>query len=123
VPSHKGYQTMTSKALPVGELAEVLARHDIDAATLKLYHGSGDAAVYRLVVRGAQAIDTWRQLRSLVDQTGYWPVVLGDEDSALELAWEYWVYAGDSLPDRPHDTLEGLAATLLNNRAWFFWWD
>lgn len=47
-----------------------------------------------------------------------------DRDTALALAWEHFVFC----PDRVHqgtdeETLEALAAELLDAPVWYFWWD
>lgn len=43
-------------------------------------------------------------------------------DAALALAHEQYAYASD-IVDQGTDTIDALAATLLNGTAWFFWWD
>jgi len=35
---------------------------------------------YRFSCSGAEALDWWRQLRTLVEESGYWPVILGDDE-------------------------------------------
>jgi hypothetical protein len=40
------------------------------------------AAGYRFFCPGLEAVDRWRQLRALVDQSGYWPVILGNDKEA-----------------------------------------
>jgi hypothetical protein len=45
-----------------------------------------------------------------------------DRDSALQLAYEYYLYCGDSVW-QGFPTLEQLAAALINEQHWFFWWD
>jgi len=64
------------------ELRRVLVRQGIDVTTLAPLYTGVDGAVYRLVVRGEKALDTWHALRAIVATTGYWPVLLGDEEWA-----------------------------------------
>lgn len=42
--------------------------------------------------------------------------------AALELAREQYLYCAD-IVDQGTETIEALAATLLNAEVWFFWWD
>jgi hypothetical protein len=44
--------------------------------------GDGDRAVLRVRVPGRQAIATWEKLRTAIDRTGYWPVVVGTNEAA-----------------------------------------
>ncbi len=37
---------------------------------------------YRFSCPGSEAVDRWRQLRALADETGYWPVILGNDKEA-----------------------------------------
>lgn len=43
-------------------------------------------------------------------------------DAALALAREQYAYASD-IVDQGTETIDALAAALLNGTAWFFWWD
>lgn len=43
-------------------------------------------------------------------------------EDALALAYEQFAYCSD-IVDQGMDTLDALAATLLNGTIWFFWWD
>jgi hypothetical protein len=43
-------------------------------------------------------------------------------EAALRLAEEHYAYCYD-IVDQGTQTIEGLAATLLNGTVWFFWWD
>lgn len=45
-----------------------------------------------------------------------------DRDSAIKLAVEQYAYCAD-IVDQGTGTIERLAATLLNGRSWYFWWD
>lgn len=77
------------------ELQGLLERQGIEATTLAPLHSGPDGTIYRLVVSGKRALDTWRALRALVAKTGRWPVLLGDEEWAdrhrgnIELAAEF----------------------------------
>ncbi len=57
------------------ELADILQRHSVDTTSLQLLPG-GEQVIYTLTMRGDEAIDLWAKLRGLVDETGYWPLVL-----------------------------------------------
>jgi hypothetical protein len=41
---------------------------------------------------------------------------------AMKLAWEQYWYCGD-IVSQGCGSISALAATLLNNKKWFFWWD
>ena len=61
------------------KLADILRAAGVDASTPETIFQADMEAVHRLTVPGAEAIQTWERLRGLVPQTGYWPVLLGDE--------------------------------------------
>lgn len=44
------------------------------------------------------------------------------EAEALALAWQQYFYCGD-IVDQGVETVARLAASLLENPVWFFWWD
>jgi hypothetical protein len=45
-----------------------------------------------------------------------------NRDRAITLAYEQFAYCSD-IVDQGVETLDALAATLLNGKVWFFWWD
>lgn len=45
-----------------------------------------------------------------------------DEAAAMELAWEQFWFSFD-IVDQGYETVQNLAATLLNSDYWYFWWD
>jgi hypothetical protein len=45
-----------------------------------------------------------------------------NSDAALALAYEHFAYCGDIVLQGV-DTIDALAAILLNGKTWFFWWD
>jgi Domain of unknown function (DUF4253) len=45
-----------------------------------------------------------------------------DRESAFKLAQEQYLYCAD-IVDQGCETLNNLAATLLNGKTWYFWWD
>jgi hypothetical protein len=65
----------------VETLRTVLTRHRVPAETLAPLVRTDRGAVHRLLAAGTAAIPSWETLRSLVHQTGHWPVVLGDSES------------------------------------------
>ncbi len=66
------------------DLKSVLERHGISTATLRLFANVDVGPIYSLTVDGADAIEQWAALRALVEQTGCWPVLLGDDESVEE---------------------------------------
>ncbi|MFL5628262.1 MAG: DUF4253 domain-containing protein [Ktedonobacteraceae bacterium] len=47
-----------------------------------------------------------------------------DRKSALQLAWEQYVYCHETIGyDLVTNTIEDLAARLLDSPLWYFWWD
>jgi hypothetical protein len=44
------------------------------------------------------------------------------QEEALHLAKEQYIYCAD-IVDQGTGTIEALAATLLNGKVWYFWWD
>jgi hypothetical protein len=61
------------------KLAEALRGGGVDVSSLGLLFETPQEKVYELTVPGTGAMDLWRRLRSLTEQTGHWPVLLGDE--------------------------------------------
>lgn len=45
-----------------------------------------------------------------------------DPESAVELAWQQYWYCAD-IVDQGTETINNLAATLINSHYWYFWWD
>jgi hypothetical protein len=62
------------------ELTRTLGSHAIDTESLERLNASEKEPIYYLPVRGADALALWRTLQALVEQTGYWPVLLGDDE-------------------------------------------
>ena len=46
----------------------------------------------------------------------------GSREAALDLAREQYLYCAD-IVDQGVETLSALAATLMANSWWYFWWD
>lgn len=67
------------------KLAETLRAAGVDVSTLEMIFHADMEAIHRLTVPGAEAIQTWERLRGLVPQTGYWPVLLGDDRDLEDL--------------------------------------
>jgi len=85
------------------DLGKVLVRHGIDTTSLAPMHSGPDGTVYRLVVPGEQALDNWHALRAIVATTGYWPVLLGDEEWATAAHLQHGVCRGVSPGNRGRD--------------------
>ncbi len=82
------------------ELKGVLERHGISTETLRLFASVDVGPIYSLTVDGADAIEQWHRLRALVEQTGCWPVLLGDDESVDEYL--------DTLADAQETSLQPL---------------
>jgi hypothetical protein len=71
-------------------LDDVLKGAGVDPSTLRHSSSSVREGIRLASVHGREAVDVWRRLRALVDESGHWPVLLGhDEDlSRVEEAQE-----------------------------------
>lgn len=69
----------------VDSLRSLLERRGIDASTLAPL-ARADEQLYHLEVDVGNAVATWDRLRTLVPETGYWPVIQGGEDDWVEAA-------------------------------------
>jgi hypothetical protein len=65
--------------------ASILKCHEIDTASLEPLSGFGTDKVFRVIVPGSRGIELWRRLRSIVKETGHWPVILGDDRNVESL--------------------------------------
>ncbi|GEM_PF-169008 len=97
------------------DLGKVLVRHGIDTTSLAPMHSGPDGTVYRLVVPGEQALDNWHALRAIVATTGYWPVLLGDEEWAQRHTFNM-EYAEESHRGTAAEIIT--AAEAINVPAW-----
>ena len=57
--------TLLRDRLGISGLAAIPNRHDREG--------------YSLVCKGADAVELWKKLRALADESGYWPVILGND--------------------------------------------
>lgn len=73
-----------------------LKKHQIESDSLEVLFPSAQETSYLLVCEGATAFSRWQHLRSLVAQTGYWPVILGDR-SEVEGLRQHFSHDDDSL--------------------------
>jgi hypothetical protein len=69
----------------VEQLTEALRKGDIDISSLGILFETGQEKVFELIVPGTKVIDLWRRLRALTDQTGHWPVLVGDDTCVQRL--------------------------------------
>jgi hypothetical protein len=67
------------------DIDSVLERHGIPTTTLDVLIDAADTSIYTLLVPGRIVVTSWRQLRLLVPQLGYWPVILGDRQDVSQL--------------------------------------
>ncbi len=58
------------------ELARILKQNDIDTTSLELLDEGFKDEIYCLTMAGPDTFSKWLKLRNLVDQTGFWPVVV-----------------------------------------------
>jgi hypothetical protein len=66
-------------------LRQQLEAAGIDVSSLTPLYEAGDERGFQLrVTDGAEG--TWHVLRGLVEQTGFWPVILGDDDERASIA-------------------------------------
>lgn len=56
-----------------------LLRERLGISDLKVIPNRRASEGYGLVCKGADAVHLWRKLRALVDESGYWPVILGND--------------------------------------------
>jgi hypothetical protein len=100
----------------MAEISEILARHGFDPEAIAVVL-ERPFELLALVVPGGAAIEAWRRLRALVPETGRWPVLIGDVETAgrvLEPLGE-----GDQDAIDPEETDAILAAGLaLDPAAW-----
>lgn len=61
------------------DLSEALLRANVRQPLLRLFERGGET-IYGLSVHGSAAVPTWRRIRAVTDETGYYPVLLGDGD-------------------------------------------
>jgi hypothetical protein len=69
----------------------VLQTNRVEAGTLQVLSGESTETIYYLSTDGAAAIELWRKLRSLVAESGYWPVVVGGRE---DLDWHLAALTG-----------------------------
>lgn len=73
-----------SKATSAGDeldlIKSLLKKSRIDDRTLATFAHVDGKPIFTLKADGAAAIKLWEKLRKLVNQTGYWPVVMGALD-------------------------------------------
>lgn len=95
------------------ELERLLDEKGIDRATLRRLFGEGTDAVYAVTRSGAEAIDAWHRFRDALEGAGWWPVVLGAEESVRRIGEDLQFNLEDSSPRRVVE--RGIA---LDTDAW-----
>ena len=99
----------------MSSLAEQLTQHGMDASSLRVFATMDVGDIYVLQAPGADAITLWTRLWDLVGETGYWPVVLG-EDESVEMHLEN---LADFEDDAEHSTASLIQAGVqLDAEAW-----
>lgn len=98
----------------LGTLSRALRAESIDPADLTPLFPTVEPRVYHLAVPSTVAFTVWQAMRDSVDDTGFWPVVLGDpEDVELHaLQSERW------LADEPTAEQSLAEAAATEPEAW-----
>ena len=93
----------------MADLEQTLQAHGIDTSSLALFFDSSDGAIYTLKTDGSHAIELWHVLRGRVEETGYWPVVVGDQDALEQHKWALEEYKHVSVDEllRASETISG----------------
>ena len=60
------------------ELAQTLNQNGIDITSLKPLPTTGEETFYYLAVLAKDSFDLWQKIRGLVEQTGFWPLLIGE---------------------------------------------
>lgn len=68
------------------KIKSILQENGIDASTLDILHGEDyyqekKEIVYQLTTSGEKAFALWQDLRSKVDKTGFWPILIDPRDA------------------------------------------
>ncbi len=98
------------------ELKPILARAGIITTSLKCVVKAGDNRIFTLTIPGAKALELWQKLRGLVEETGFWPVILGNEaeverllEGELDQLSIPAIFKAGAILDAPKWLEEGLA--------------
>jgi hypothetical protein len=60
-------------------LIDTLNKNGVNVSTLSTFADTGEGLIHTIVVNGDEAIPLWHKLRGLVEETGCWPVLIGNE--------------------------------------------
>ncbi len=71
------------------ELATLLIENEIDISTLEAVEDESGNLLFFLPVPGLEVFNYWEKLRGLVEQSGYWPIIIEELDAQLEMMEEY----------------------------------
>lgn len=95
----------------VVELSDILRKQGIDPTSLDMISlAADDVSIVTLTAEGPAILDLWQRLRGLVDEIGSWPLLLGDQELAIQLLRE-----SELVERSPHDVLQ--AALRLDCRS------
>jgi hypothetical protein len=67
----------------MASLGRILSDAGISTSTLKSFLNRDGKEVFTLTVHGSEAFDLWKRLRGLLDKTGRWPVILGEDEPRI----------------------------------------
>lgn len=97
------------------QVAALLQQKGIDTQTLVPLTASAPVGNYRLSIVGAEALALWHRLRALVEETGFWPILLGGEEDIEEYTYDSW-NSWDGGGQTPERVIE--AGVQLDARIW-----
>jgi hypothetical protein len=106
-------------------LVELFSAYHLQIAALKILRKMGQKTVYYFELHGSQALAMWEDLRDVVDQSGYWPVLLGSGPELDYLHESFRLHAepepiyGEGFVMRSASSIESLARlTATAGLAW-----
>ncbi len=62
---------------PQEKLTSIFSEHNLRIAALKILRKKAKKTAFYFRLSGSEALAIWEQLRNVVDESGYWPVLLG----------------------------------------------
>jgi hypothetical protein len=100
-------------------LKNLLTQHNIIADTLELLWQVDGENIYGLTINGNDAIQHWQQLRQITDETGHYPLLLGNESESqchIESVHSYSEYLPEEQPTTVQEIIR--QGNQLNANDW-----
>jgi hypothetical protein len=69
----------------MGDLGKLLSQNLVTASSLEVLFDDKPDKSYYFPVSGSATFQMWHSLRAMVEETGYWPIVLGNEERLEKL--------------------------------------